>query len=173
MCFLFSRPVYRSIQSHRVLKLKSIAQTNFPCQKWRLESKCKELWVVHKWSFDVMVTIQTKVDVSDGKEKFSFARISRKLKFSKRTKQSTDKEKLPADKKKFSIRNFFRSSKKQPEVHFDSGYGKRWKMTFTNFTSLNFLRITKLSIQQNSQSCPKRRRMRKRKIDFSVVLLTQ
>lgn len=71
-----------------------------------------------------MVTNQTKVaDECEEKEKFSFARITRKLKFRKRSKQSVDKEKSPA-KKKFSFARKFRNNKNQPEIHFDSGYGE-------------------------------------------------
>lgn len=71
-----------------------------------------------------MVTIQTEVAVeSEGKKKFSFGRITKRFKFVKRPEQSTDKEKSPA-KKKFSFGKLFRRKEKQPEVHFDSGYGE-------------------------------------------------
>jgi hypothetical protein len=74
----------------------------------------------------MVIIVQPEVfDESEGNEKFSFARITRKFKFTKRTKSSTDKETLPA-KNKFNVRNLFRSRKKEkePEVKFESGYGE-------------------------------------------------
>lgn len=72
-----------------------------------------------------MVTIQAETtNESEGKRKFKFAR---KFKISKKIK--TDKKNSP-EKRKFSVVNFFRGKEKQPEIHFDSGYGEFCKLIF-------------------------------------------
>lgn len=108
-----------------------------------------------------MVTIQTDVDDDcDGKRKFSFSSVKKKLKNARKFKISSDK-KSPT-KKKFSFSKLFRRKEKEPEVEFTSGYGELLS------------RVQELS--QHEFSCVRnfidlttsRKKMRKWKIDFYV-----
>lgn len=112
-----------------------------------------------------MVTIETDSS-GNGKRKFSFSNVKKKLKASKKLNNLTDEKSPTPVKKKFSFRKFFRRKEAEPEVEFPSGYGE---LMLTKKSAAHELSQLQFSCVHNFIDLTKtRKRLRKWKTDFYV-----